>query len=173
MSRKVEKREKVDAKLLEKSVVETALPCHMLWTMAQSVVAGGYQLRPDILQRLNAGAAAPLAVLDNDDGIRRVAKRVDELARMLLFALSPDDPVHGFYSCAMFCLKLVDEGYLDDVTNMAVLVSMLLIDELKEEGGVESYPFKELLLKQEAGKLLSRAQKEGIYDVQLIAPVVG
>lgn len=163
---------KMEDRVLELSVVETAVPSHMLWLMAKSVVLKGYELRSDMRERLSVGAAAPLSALaDNPDAVRRAAKRIDDTAMRLLNALNPDDVVHGLYSVAMFALKLVDEKLLADADNMGVLVSMALIEDLKTEGGVESYSFRETLLQAEADKLIMAARKEGLYKMQLIAPV--
>ena len=65
--------------------------------------------------------------------VSRLARRVDDVARALLEDLSPDDPRHGLYCCAMFVLLLVDEGRLFDVQNQAVLVAMLLMDDVKDD----------------------------------------
>ena len=69
-----------------------------------------------------AHTAAPMAQLDQFS-VSRLARRVDDVARALLEDLSPDDPRHGLYCCAMFVLLLVDEGRLFDVQNQAVLVA--------------------------------------------------
>ena len=58
--------------------------------------------------------AASEALLD-PFSVSRLARRVDDVARALLEDLSPDDPRHGLYCCAMFVLLLVDEGRLFDV----------------------------------------------------------
>jgi hypothetical protein len=165
--------DRVDPKVLELSAVELCVPAHMLFLMGQSVVSAGYQLRPDTAHRLNVAAAAPLADISSDQVRQRAAKRTDDIANKVLFALSPDDPVHGLYCCAMFCLMLVDEGFLADAQNMAVLVSAVLIDDLRTEGGVDKYVFKEFLLKTEAGKLLSKCREEGIYKFALARKSLG
>ncbi len=163
-----QKAEEQDRLLLELSCIETAIPAHMMWMMAQSLLAANYRLRPDILKQLNVAGMAPLAALGNDYvAIQRAAKRVDDIAKKLLFRLSPDKPTHGFYACAMFCLYIAEEGFFADVHNMAVLVAVVLIDELKTEGGAEDYSFREKILLQEAKKLLSEAQREGLFRVQL------
>ena len=164
------KEEEQDRMLLELSCVETAVPAQMLWLMAASVVSKGYVLREDMRTQLNNAAAVPLAALGTDFvAIQRAASRVEDNAQKLLFKLSPDNPVHGLYAVAAFCLKIVEEGYFSDATNMSVLCSLALYDELKEHGGVESYTFKERILAAEADKLLKEAQALGLYRVQLIA----
>lgn len=126
-------------------------------------------------RRLNVGAAAPLHVLAADPAaVARTAKQLDDIARRLLYTLSPDDPVHGFYSTCMFAVVLVDEKKLHDQTNMGVLAGLLAMDDLREEGGIEKYTFKEPLLRAEAYKLLAAARKEGLYGGPLVdASVVG
>lgn len=163
------KDQEADKQLFELSLIETALPAHMMVLMAQSLYAASvpHRLRPDIVTQLNNAAAVALTALGDDFvAVQRCAKKTDEAAQKLLFKLSPDDPVHGFYATAMFCLVIAEEGYFADVLNMSVLVSTLLIDELKQEGGVEHYTFKERILLAEAKKILHEAQREGYYRIQ-------
>jgi hypothetical protein len=63
----------------------------------------------------------------------------------------------------MFVLRLVEERYFVDANNVAVMISMLLMDDLKEDGGVEHYTFKEHILQIEADALIVKAQKMGLY----------
>lgn len=159
-----EKTRESNRDLLIQSVVEMALPAHMMWLMAQSVAAEGYELRRDMPSRLSVAAVTPLRHLPVADR-SLCAKRIDDVAKKILFDLAPQSQTHGMYCCAMFTLKLVDEGFIADPQSMPVLVAMLLIDDLKEEGNVGEYEFKEFLLRAEAGKLLSKAQKEGVYSL--------
>lgn len=157
----------------EKQLIEQCLPGHMMHLMASGVVTAGYQLRPDIMQKLNVSAAAPLAALKDDmNAIKRCAKEIDSIATRLLWDLAPQDPVHGMYACATFCLLLVEERRLLDAQNMAVLVAMVLMDDLKSEGFAETYHYKEKILEAEAHKLISKAIKEGYYGKDLkVEPV--
>jgi hypothetical protein len=100
--------------------------------------------------------------------VARLARRVDDVARSLLHDLSPDDPRHGLYCCAMFILKLVDEHRLDDRQNQAVLVALLLMDDVRDDrkdaGGQEPvWRLEERQWKEEAGRLLFRAMMQGLY----------
>lgn len=148
----------------EKRLIEECLPGHMMNLMGQGVVAAGFQLRPDILQKLNVASAAPLVALKDDlEAVKRCAKEVDSVSTKLLWDLAPQDPVHGLYACAVFCLLLVEERRLLDAQNMAVLVSMVLMDDLKQEGYSEHYHYKEKILTAEAHKLISKAVKAGYY----------
>jgi hypothetical protein len=95
----------------------------------------------------------------------------------LLRDLSPDDPRHGLYACAMFALSLVSEGRIEDKQNQAVLVSLLLIDDLKDEskdtaGNGAVWKFEEQRLVAEAKKLIGKSVLMGLYPtrtMQLIA----
>jgi hypothetical protein len=166
MTTALKTQDSYDRALLEMSVIEEALPAHMMYLMAQSVVAGGYRLRPDIVHRLNVGAAAPLAGLGNDShAIQRCAVEIDRIAQRVLYVLSPDEYVHGFYACAMFCLLLVDENFLADPQNLGVLVSMVCVDDLKQFDHVEGYKYNEWILRAEAKKMLTAARKEGVYKI--------
>jgi len=158
----------------EKALIEQCLPGHMMHLMSRGVVAAGYQLRPDILQKLNVSSAAPLAALSSDlEAVKRCAKEIEAIGTKLLWDLSPDDPVHGLYACAVFCLLLVEERRLADAQNMAVLVAMVLMDDLKSEGFTESYHYKEKILEAEAHKLITKAVKAGYYGKDIpLGPVI-
>jgi len=127
----------------------------------------GFELRADAQHRLNVAAAAPLARLDAFS-VSRVATRVDALARSLLRDLSPEDAVEGLHCCAMFCLTLVDEGCLDDKTNMAVLVSLMLIEDAKDDkpddaGNSLVAELKQARWRSAARRLHSRAALQGVF----------
>ncbi|WP_113152751.1 hypothetical protein [Nitratireductor sp. OM-1] len=151
-------------------VVEAALPAHMMYLMVEECQKIGVELRADVQEKLNLAAVAPLTRLD-ELSVSRTAKRIDELARTLLHDLSPDDPRDGLYSCAMFCLTLVDEGFLHDRTNQAVLVSLLLMSDLeddrKDEAGEEAvWRMTQARWKSAAGKLHVRAALQGVYNIR-------
>ena len=147
--------------------VEACLPALMLFLMMEQCRKIGLELRADVMDHLNRATIAPLAKLD-ELSVARVARRVDESARTLLHDLSPDDPRHGLYCCAMFCMTLVDEGRFVDVQNQAVLVAMLLLDDIKDDskdvrGDGVVWRLQEHSWKTEAGKLLQRAILMGLY----------
>jgi hypothetical protein len=161
-----------DQYLKETSAVEEAIPAHMLFLMSVEVQKKGYEFRSDMRDKLNNAAAVPLVGLD-PLSIARVAKRIDEVSRQLLHELSPDDPLHGFYACAMFSVTLIDEGLLADPHKVAPLVSLVLLDDLKSEGPGAVYSYNEAHLKTEAKKLIHEAKKLGLYKMSLMAPLVG
>jgi hypothetical protein len=151
----------------EIATLEKAVPAHMLALMLEGCGRQGYECRSDILMHLNNAAAAPLAKLDAFS-ISRLAKKIDDISTSLLNHLSPDDPRDGLYCCAMFCLKLVDEGLLDDKQNQAVLVSLLLIDDVKDDrkdvqGQSSVWEVDEARWKAKAGDMLFRAHLLGLY----------
>jgi hypothetical protein len=166
-----DKAPQVDPVLMEQSLVETCLPAHMLYLMSLSVRAQNYEFRADMQERLNAGGAAPLAAVAHDlNAVKRIAKRVDDTALRLLNVLSPDDPVHGMYCVANWVVRMVDEKLFVDVQNQGVLVALLMMDDLRLEGGVNGYSFREHTLKYDAEKLLMAARREGLYkDLKLVA----
>lgn len=148
-------------------VIEQALPAHMLFLMMEECQRKGIEMRSDAMHKLNLAAVTPLAKLDTL-AVSRVARRVDDAARSILRDLSPDDPLHGLYCCAMFCLVLVDEGYWRDANNQAVLVSLLLMsdaeDDSKDVDGQEPVTkLRTQVWKQEAKKMLTRAVFLGFY----------
>ena len=152
----------------DKTIVETAVPAHMLALMVEECGKIGLELRSDVLMHLNRAAAAPLARLDAFS-ISRLAQRIDDVATALLRELNPDDPRHGLYCCVMFVMKLVDEGRFPDVRNQAVLVSMLLLEDVRDErkdvdGQGVVWRLQEAKWQEEAGKMLNRAILMGLYE---------
>jgi hypothetical protein len=151
----------------DRQLVERCLPAHMMVLMMEECQKIGLEMRPDVLHRLNVASIAPLAKSDAFT-VARLAMRVDDAARTLLNDLSPDDPRHGLYSCAMFAITLVDEGRIADVKNMAVLVALMLMDDLKDDAPDEQgqgvvWRLQEQKLKQEAKKLLGRCALMGLF----------
>ena len=156
-----------DLKARDQRVIERALPALMLFLMMEQCKKIGLEMRADVMRHLNMASAAPLAELDTLS-VSRVAKRVDEMATTLLRDLNPGDPRHGLYCCAMFALLLVDEGRIADKGNQAVLVSLLLIEDVKDEepdinGFRPVWIVNEKKWKDEAKKMLNRALIMGLY----------
>ena len=149
-------------------MVERCVPAHMMVLMMQECSKIGLEMRADVQHHLNVASVAPLAECDTLS-VARLARRVDEVATTLLKDLSPDDPREGLYACAMFCLVLVEEGRIADVKNQAVLVSLMLLDDLKDEskdvnGEGVVWHLRERKLKEDARRLLSRATLQGLYQ---------
>lgn len=164
----------LDLDLLEKSVVETAIPAHMMFLAARAVITEGYILRADVAKSLNGAAAAPFqALMAYPDRTSRAAARVDAVAQTMLNRLNPDKTMHALYVSAMLAVVLVDEGLYADVENVAVLTGMVLLDDLKIEGGLEDYTFKEKRLHNDAKHLLFHLQKDQLYDVSSSAGLIG
>jgi hypothetical protein len=161
------KAERIDMKSRDVRVVEKALPAHLMFLMMEECQKIKLELRADVMVHLNRAAIAPLVRLD-ELSVARVARRIDETARILLRDLAPDDPRHGLYSCAMFVLVLVEEGRLTDVGNQAVLTAMLLMEDIKDERKDERgqgvvWRLEEQRWKNEAKKLISRSVLMGLY----------
>ena len=69
----------------------------------------------------------------------------------------------------MFNMLLVDEGLIIDKGNQAVLVSMLLLDDVKddkpdENGETAPWHAREKVWKLLAKKMLKRAEQLGLYS---------
>lgn len=157
----------IDLKARDMSAVELALPAHMMFLMVEECRKIGLELREDVAHKLNVASASPLSRLDTLS-VARVAKQIDDLARSILHDLSPDDPRDGLYSCAQFCLKLVDERRINDPQNMAVLTALLLMDDLKDERadaeGMEPvWRLEEKRWQDNAGRMMMRAVLAGFY----------
>ena len=156
-----------DSTARDLTTVGRCLPPHMLVLMMEQCSKIGLEMRADVLHRLNVASISPLAKCSTID-VARLARKTDDFAKALLHDLSPDDPREGLYVCAMFCLVLVEEGRLDDKTNMAVLVSLMLMDDVKDgkpdtsgEGAV--WRLEEARWKHAARNLLQRATIMGLY----------
>lgn len=157
----------IDLKARDMAVVETALPAHLMFLMAEECARKGLILREDVQHKLNVASAAPLSQLDTLSVVR-VAKEIDKVARDLLHDLSPDDPRDGLYCCVQFCLKLVDEGRLNDPQNVAVLVALLLMDDIKDDkrdeaGNEVVWRMDEKRWKDAAGRMMMRAVLQGYF----------
>jgi hypothetical protein len=158
---------RTNLKLRDQQVVETALPAYMLALMVEEAQKKGFEVRTDVLAHLGRAAAVPLSKVD-ELSVSRLARQITDTATTLLNVLSPDDPREGLYCCAMFVLLLVDEGRFPDKTNQAVLVSLLLIDDVKDDlpdanGALPVWKLDELRWKAAAKKMLSRAMLTGLY----------
>lgn len=157
----------VDLKTRDQAAVEGALPALMMFLMMEQCKKLGIEVRADVLHNLNQAAVVPLSRLDALS-VSRVAKRVDETATTLLRDLHADDPREALYVCAMFALLLVEEGRIFDKGNQAVLVALLLMEDVKdEEADVNGFRpvwlVNEKKWKSAAGKLLNRAMIMGLY----------
>jgi hypothetical protein len=161
----------LDLQVRDLTAVELSLPAHMLFLMMEECQKHGYELRADVLAKLNQAAVAPLS-RTNTLNVARLATQVDDNARVLLSALSPDDPRDGLFCCAQFVLKLVDEGRLNDPKNMAVLVALLLMDDVRDDrpdtnGALAVWRVDESRWQDAAGRMLSRAVLLGLYSAPL------
>jgi len=155
---------RANLKLRDIQVVELATPAHMLLTIMEQVQARGFELRADVVKHLGNAAILPFTKLDEVG----VARRVEDVAQTLLRDLSADDPRHALYVSAMFVLMLVDKGLYADPRSQAVLVSMLLIEDIKDsrpdvDGQGPVWRLEEQKWNEEAKKLLSRANLMGLY----------
>jgi hypothetical protein len=140
-------------------IVERCVPAHLLCLAAACMQRRGWELRTDVLLHLDTAAVLPLADLP-DSLIQTCASRTDRIATALLDSLASDDPRQMILACAMFNLKLVDEGLLDDPGNQAVLASLLLITEAREE---PDWLLRERQTTAAAGNMLVRARLLGLY----------
>lgn len=156
----------------ELDAAEACLPAHMMFLMMEQCQKQGLEMRADVLHKLNVASVSPMANLDSF-AARRVAQKVDDVARSLLHTLNPDDPRDGLYACAMFALHLVDEGFIRDARNQAVLVALLLMDDLKDErpdvkGQGVVWGIREQAWKKSAGAMHVRAALQGVYTTRKV-----
>lgn len=148
-------------------LVEQILPAHMMTLMLEQCGSVGVEARADLIHKLNNAAAAPLASLDMFS-VSRIAKKTDDAARALLHELSPDDPREGLYVSAMLAIVLLDEGLITDPQNMAVLVGLLLMEDVKDDsrdvnGQSAIWKERERQWQKDAKNLIRRAKLLGYY----------
>ena len=166
----------VGSKALDSSILEQSVPAHMLILTMEACQKIGLEFRGDVMHHLNNAAVAPLTRLDMFS-VARLARRTDETATDLLKHLNADDPRDALYACAMFNMILADQGRIFDKGNQAVLVSMLVLDDVKddkpdENGETAHWHVREKVWKLLAKKMLRRAEQLGLYsrkEMQLIA----
>jgi hypothetical protein len=157
-------------------IISTAVPAHMMLLMVEQCQKVGVDVRLDVMKHLVNAVVAPLARCDSAT-VSRLTRRIDDTATTLLHDLSPDDPRHGLYCCAMFCMKLVDEKRFPDARNQAVLVSMLLMDDIKDDrpdvnGELPVWRLQEASWIAEANRLIGRANLLGLYLKDDLVPQV-
>lgn len=158
---------RVNMKQRDLQTVEAALPAYMMALMVEEAQKKGFVLRSDVIAHLGRAAAVPLSKVD-ELSVSRLARQITDTATTLLTDMNPVDPRHGLYCCAMFVMTLVDEGRFLDATNQAVLVAMLLMDDVKDDrpdvdGALPVWRVEEIKWKAEAKKMLLRANLMGLY----------
>ena len=151
----------------DQGVVEKCLPALLLFLAMEECKKIKLEFRADVSHHLNVASVSPMQALDMAS-VARLAKRVDDDATALLRGLHTDDPRDALYTIATFILLLVDEGRLQDKTNQAVLVSLMLIDDVKDdrpdEAGAEAiWTVKERHWREHAQGLIHRAVLLGLY----------
>ena len=163
-----------DLRNRDRAVIERSVPAMMLFLMMEQCKTLGLEMRADVMHHLNQASVAPLAELDMLS-ISRVAKQVDDVATTLLRDFGVDDPREALYVTAMFVLLLVEENRLRDKGNQAVLVSLLLMDDVRDEEPDENgfrpvWMINERKWREAASKLMTRASIMGFYASHLPLP---
>ena len=149
------------------AVVELALPAYMMAYMVEATQKRGFILRADVIAHLGRAAVLPLTRIA-EASVSLMARKITDAAAELLRELNPADPRHGLYCLAMFVLMLVDEELFPDPRNQAVLVALLLLDDVKNDkpdvnGELPVWKLDEILWKTEAKKMLRCANLMGLY----------
>ena len=159
---------RVNAVLRDTAVVELALPAYMMAYMVEATQKRGFILRADVIAHLGRAAVLPLTRIA-EASVSLMARKITDAAAELLRELNPDDPRHGLYCLAMFVLMLADEELFPDTANQAVLVALLLLDDVKNEQAqtsTESFRYwkldEEILVEEPAAKkMLASRQSDG------------
>ena len=165
-----------DLKTRDARVLETTLPAMLMLKMLEKARKTGVEMRWDVEKKLSNAVLAPLGKLDTVS-VSRIAHRLEDMSTTMLRDVSADSAAHGIYVCAMFTLLLVAEDRLDDKGNMAVLVALMIMDDIKHDepdtnGMRPMFAAQETVWRKEADAMLFRANIMGIYPakrLQLIA----
>ena len=166
----------IELKTRDTGVVEAALPAMLMLTMLEQARKQGVEMRFDVEQKLANAVLVPMKMLD-PIGVSRVAKRLDDTATTLIRDINAPDPARAIYVCAMFALLLVEEDRIFDKGNMATLVALMLMDDIKHDepdvnGQRPLFAANESVWKKEAKAILFRAHIMGLYqraDLKLTA----
>lgn len=150
----------------EADTLEKMVPAHMLALILEKCMEAGFEARSDVLHHLNNAAVAPIAKEDAFT-ISRLARRTDEIAGNLL-SLLDGDPREGLYTVSMFVMTLIDEGLWSEVRNQAVLVSLLLLEDVKDDrkdqkGQGAVWACDETRWKRTAKDMVFRANLQGLF----------
>lgn len=166
----------VDFQARDLSILQQTVPPHMLMLMLSECGNLGFEVRGDVTHHLHLATTAPLAKCHMGE-ISRIAKRTDDIATGLLRDLNADDPREGLYTVATFVLTLIAEGRWHDKTNQAVLVSLLLLDDVKDEtkdvnGANPVWQANEAKWTAKSKDMLRRANLQGLYLSPVVADIV-
>lgn len=122
----------------ERRVVELALPATMLFFVMEKLQKEeGYELRKDISHALNLACITPLAGVNDDLTVAKLARRLERDAESILKDANCTDLRSTLLAAAYMTIGLVSEGRLKDKDNNAVLVSIALTDEAEHDAGDE------------------------------------
>lgn len=147
----------------EKMDVEQAVLGHLLFLSMEKVERMGYEFRSDITNYVNQSAVAPLSKYPPAQ-ISVMAKRVDDMAVGMLRDLNPDNDMTSLFAVVRFILKLVDEGYAIEPRSQPVLVSLMLMDDIKDDKiGPAVWKMEERKWDDLAGTMLIRAKLLGNF----------
>lgn len=143
-------------------VLEAIIPAHMMFLTYEAMKAKGWEIRADVLKSLNIACVSPFSQLKNQSEwlISAIAKRADDVARILLRKINEDNERWGLLDCAAFAMLLADEKLLEP-DSQSVLVGLALMQEAEEDEEVWGYSAKSAM--KVAREMLHVAQKEGMF----------
>jgi hypothetical protein len=157
----------IDFQARDLSIAQQTVPPHMVMLMLEECGKLGFEVRGDVTHYLQLAVSAPLARCRAEE-ISRLASKTDSLATSLLRDLNADDPREALYITATFILTLIEENRWADTKNQAVLVSLLLLDDVKDEtvdaqGQNPVWQANERKWRAKSRDLLLRANLQGLY----------
>lgn len=147
----------------EQRQLEEALIGHLLFIAMEEVEKIGYEFRLDIRHYVNQASIVPLSKMPPAI-LALNAKKVDDTATALIRDLSVDDARTLLFSVCQFILTLVDEGYTLDPRSQPVMVSVSLMDEIKDgKVGESLWRLEQQKWTDNAGTLLVRSKLLGFF----------
>ncbi len=136
---------------------EQAMLPTVLFFLMQRCGLAGWEFRADTLQTIQVAIVAPFQGLD------MLATRVEsELAVTdawkFVHCSDAAAPVEGLLGACMFIQQIIEQGRFSDTTNQAVLTSMVIWEEAREDGLITPG------IERVANHMLEKASALGYYS---------
>lgn len=146
-------------------IVEEALPAFALQLALEKLYAEGYEIRLDARGYLDNTLRKTLS--KQPHMAQSLAISINDFAMKMLRLVGFDDARVVLLSVAFFNLKLVEEGLFSDAENQAILTSLMIVADAREDDNPEYADFVPLAVKK-AGKLLDLCIVEGMYNKTVV-----
>ena len=140
-------------------VIEQGLPATLLYRAIKDLRSKGYLMREDVNAHINTARLAAIANLSFDDKFRCI-QTTSETAELMLHGARPDDARDLVLAVAFFILKLIEMGLWGDAGNTAVIASIHIMEDAKED---PEWNYNEKWVGQAASAMLFIVTNKGLY----------